>query len=174
MAILLAVGVACLLAVSSLLQHGATQAVSAADAHGFALLGSLLRSRRWLAAKLFDVLALALEVVALSKGSLILFQTIVTSSVIIAIVGESWRAHRRLHKREIAGGVAIMLGARLVAMAHRQGPDVEVSFRGWFLASAVIAVVIMIGRAATRGTGTIEASVLAVGTGSCSRSMLHS
>ena len=42
MAILLAVGVACLLAVSSLLQQGATQAVSGTDAHGYALLGAVL------------------------------------------------------------------------------------------------------------------------------------
>lgn len=165
MAVLLAIGVAFLVAISSLLQHRATQAVRTADATGFRLFRQLLRSQPWLTAKSLDVLALALEVVALSKGSLVLFQTIVTSSVVIATVAESQRSKRRLHKREIAGGVAIVLGAGLVGLAHPEGPDVEVSLRGWLVATLFIGALIFVSVWVARRRATIEASILAISTG---------
>ena len=165
MAVLLAIGVAFLVAISSLLQHRATQAVRTADATGFRLFRQLLRSQPWLTAKSLDVLALALEVVALSKGSLVLFQTIVTSSVVIATVAESQRSKRRLHKREVAGGVAIVLGAGLVGLAHPEGPDVEVSLRGWLVATLFIVALIFVSVWVARRRATIEASILAISTG---------
>lgn len=165
MALVLAIAVAFLVATSSLLQHGATQTVHAGGAGGFGFFRQLLGSRRWLAAKSLDVLALGLEIVALSKGSLVLFQTVITSSVVIATVAESRRSRRRLHKREVAGGMAIVLGAGFVGLAHPEGPDVEVSLRGWLLATLVIAALIVVGLSVARGRPTIEASMLAIATG---------
>ena len=70
MAVLLAIGVAFLVAISSLLQHRATQAVRTADATGFRLFRQLLRSQPWLTAKSLDVLALALPDAVAAKRSL--------------------------------------------------------------------------------------------------------
>jgi drug/metabolite transporter (DMT)-like permease len=164
MSILLSLAVAVLLAISSLLQHRATNAVPPVAAHGFALFRHLLRSRSWLVAKVIDVVALGLEVVALAKGSLVVFQTIITSGVVIAIVAESRRAKRRLHKRELAGAIAIILGAAMVSLAQPQGPDLQVSLRGWLIACTVAAALIVTGVRLTRHDVRYAAPMLGAAT----------
>ena len=135
------------------------------EASGLALLLRLTRSRRWLFAKGMDVFGFGLEVVALSKGSLVLFQTIVTGGVVVAVVAESRRSGRRLYLAEILGVLAIVSGVSLVGRNEPHGPDVRVSLRGWIISLSVAAAIVVGGLLLVHGRRRFEAGMLAVATG---------
>ncbi len=135
------------------------------EASGFALLGRLIRTRRWLVAKGMDITGFVLEVIALSKGSLVLFQTIVTAGVVVAVVAESRRSSRRLYLAEVLGVLAIVSGVSLVGLNEPHGPDVRVSLRGWVISLSVAAAVVVAGLVLVHGRRRFEAAMLAVATG---------
>ena len=135
------------------------------EASGFALLGRLIRTRRWLIAKGMDIVGFGLEVIALSKGSLVLFQTIVTAGVVVAVVAESRRSGRRLFAAEILGVLAIISGVALVGLNEPHGPDARVSLKGWVLSLSIATGAVVGGLVLVHGRRRFEAAMLAVATG---------
>jgi drug/metabolite transporter (DMT)-like permease len=165
MAVLLALAVAGLLAISSLMQHGAASAIPHGETSPLEMMWRLMRSPRWVAAKCLDVLSLVLELLALARGSLVLFQTVMTSGIVIAVIAESRRAKRRLYKREVGGALAIVAGAGMVGLRQPHGPDAVVSLWGWFLACASATVIVATGLHLARNRIRYLAPMMGVATG---------
>ena len=165
MAILFALAVAGLLALSSLIQHDAASSIPHGETSPLQMMGKLLRSPRWVAAKSLDVVSLVLELFALARGSLVLFQTVVTCGIVIAVIAESRQAKRRLYKREVSGVLMIVGGAGMVGLSQPHGPEVVVSVLGWLLACSSAAVIVGAGLYLVRDRKRYLAPMMGVATG---------
>jgi drug/metabolite transporter (DMT)-like permease len=165
--VLLAIGAAALFAVGAVAQQQA--AAENVGAGGVRLIGRLLRSPRWLAATLGNVMGYALQASALAAGSLLLVQPILVTTLVFALpLGARWNG-RVITRKEIGWAFALC-GALAVFLlaANPEGGQDTASFRDW-LPSIVVVSSIVVGASVvgTTGSGRRRALAFAIVAGTC-------
>ena len=129
---LLSLGAAVLYAVTSALQHSAAATVAHERSLRPSLLLALVRRPRWLLGNLAEAGAVALQFVALRRGSLLLVQTLLVSGLLFALPLGAALQRRRLATADWLGTVAVVVGLGLfVGVARPTRGRAELSAPGW-------------------------------------------
>jgi len=165
--ILLSLGAAMLLGLTSVLQHSAAATVDTKHSLRPRLLLELLRRPRWLLGNVADVGAFALQFLALRRGSLLVVQSLLVTGLAFALPMSARLSHRRLRSREwisvlaLVGGLAVFLTS---ANPRRGRP--AASGLGWVIVIAGVALAIgVIIRGAPKGPGRARARRLGAACG---------
>ncbi len=165
--ILLSLGAAMLLGLTSVLQHSAAATVDTKHSLRPRLLLELLRRPRWLLGNLADVGAFALQFLALRRGSLLVVQSLLVTGLAFALPVSARLSHRRLTGREwisilaLVGGLAVFLTS---ANPRRGRPSA--SGLGWAIVIAGVALAVgVIIRGAPKGPGRARARRLGAACG---------
>ena len=138
LAILSALMAALMYAGSSVMQHRVARSIDAA-AGPVGLIRRLVASKWWVVAKLVGLVAVGFQAMALSNGSLILVQAVLTSAVIFALVMEARAAHRRPTVSQYFGCVLIIVGVvMIVGLARPHGTRTHATDLAWALASGAV------------------------------------
>ena len=158
----LALGAACLYAVTSALQHSAAVEVAHERSLRPGLLLELIRRPRWLLGNLAEVGAITLQFVALRSGSLLLVQTLLVSGLLFALPLGAAMQHRRLSQADWLGTVAVVFGLGLfVAVARPTRGHGEASAVGWVAVLGLgCAAVASLVASAPRQPGRVRAAFL--------------
>jgi drug/metabolite transporter (DMT)-like permease len=166
-AVLLTLGAALLYAVTSVLQQSAAVEVAHHRSLRPGLLLDLVRRPRWLLGNVAEVGAVALQFVALRRGSLLLVQTVLVSGLLFALPLGAALQHRRLAVADwlATAGVVLGLGVFVVVARPTRGRG-DASPVGWAvvlgLGCGVVAALIL---AAPRRPGSRRATFLGAACG---------
>jgi drug/metabolite transporter (DMT)-like permease len=112
--------------------------VSSRQALRASLLTTLLRRPLWLAGTAANIVAFALQIVALSLSSLAIVQPVFAVGLIVLALIAVWRLGEHLGRREYAGGAAIIAGLALVALVAPRRNHLPLDV--WFDVSACAAL----------------------------------
>jgi drug/metabolite transporter (DMT)-like permease len=141
--ILLSLGAAMLLGLTSALQHSAATTVDAKQSLRPSLVLELLRRPRWLLGNLADVGAFALQFLALRHGSLLVVQALLVTGLAFALPISARLSHRRLRGREWISVLALVGGlAAFLTSANPTRGRPEASGPGWVIMIAVVTLAI--------------------------------
>jgi drug/metabolite transporter (DMT)-like permease len=200
--IALALGAAALFGLTSALQHRSATTESRHRVGDPRLLLRLLGRPLWLSSLLSNGGAVALQILALHSGTLVVVQSLLVSSIILALPLEAALNRRPLERRQVLGATLGTVGIALFVVSARPAAGITRPSPGaWslvFLTSAVVAVGCLLGawtsarkstrtstRASTRAsTGHARAILLGLATGvmyglaaalfkTCSRLITH-
>jgi drug/metabolite transporter (DMT)-like permease len=164
---LLALGAAFLYAVTSVLQQSAAATVGHERSLRPGLLLTLLRRPRWLLGNLAEVGAVALQFLALRRGSLLLVQTLLVTGLLVALPMGAALQHRRLARNDWLGAMAVVVGlAVFVTVARPRTGRGDASGLGWVLVlllggGAVVALILR----SPRRPGPVRATYLGAACG---------
>lgn len=140
LAILSALMAALMYASSSVMQHRVARSVDASTGP-VGLIRRLVASKWWVVAKLIGLVAVGFQAVALSQGSLIVVQSVLTSAVVFALVLEARAAHRWPTIAQCSGSLLIIVGVVLiVGLAHPHGNRTHATDLAWAIASGSVTV----------------------------------
>jgi len=133
-AVLVALIAAAAFATSSVVQQSAAAAIPERSEGGPALLARLVRSPLWIAGIIADLIAYALQIVALHLGQLSLVQPIMALGIVAAIPISTSIRHERVVQAEglATASMAAGIGMFLVIADPRPGPAVVPADR-WVL-----------------------------------------
>src|SRR5262249_42375821 len=127
----------------------------------------ILHEPVWLAGTLFQVFGWILQAMALERASLVVTQSLISLSLVIALPLGVWLTNQHIGRREIAGalftltGIALFLGA-----GQPQGGTNHPGATTWWVAcSATLALVVMLGLVGNRMKGADKAIALGVAAG---------
>lgn len=165
--IVLALGAALLYALTSVLQHSAAATVAHERSLRPGLLLALVRQPRWLLGNLAEVGAIALQFLALRRGSLLLVQALLVSGLLFAMPLGAALHHRRLLRADWLGTVAVVVGLGVfVSVARPTAGRGEASGLGWVMVLVLGcgAVLILVLRAPSR-PGAARATYLGTACG---------
>jgi drug/metabolite transporter (DMT)-like permease len=118
-AVLLTLGAALLYAVTSVLQQSAAVEVAHHRSLRPGLLLDLVRRPRWLLGNVAEVGAVALQFVALRRGSLLLVQTVLVSGLLFALPLGAALQHRRLAVADWLATAAVVAGLGVFVVVAR-------------------------------------------------------
>lgn len=169
LAVVLSLAAATLFAVTTNLHRGAASAVPMDEVGPVRLLLRLLRTPRWLLGSLCALVALGLHAAALSFGTVIVVQAVLSTGLVLALALEALRERRRPAAREVVAWVLVVAGIVAVLSLARPhggrhiGPDARVATL--LLAGAVAALGLLVGR--TRLPRPAVAVVMGAAAGSC-------
>jgi drug/metabolite transporter (DMT)-like permease len=167
LSVVLALGAAVMFAVSTVAQQRAAAESSDADARQGRFVGQLLRNPRWLGSIAVNALAYVLQAAALGAGSVLIVSPILVASLVFALPLGAALDHRLLPRRAVIAGA--VLAAALVAFLLLANPTAGAqhgSARGWLIAAACAAVVVVPCIVVANGrSGATRASLLAVPVG---------
>lgn len=171
LAVLAALAAAGLFGLASALQHEQAGSVAASSSPG--LLVVLAKRPRWLAGILADVVAVALQGLALGLGTVALVQPLLVAGLPVAVALSALLENRRLRHREIVGvllctaGLAV-LGPATAGTTSGSSPSRPLSFLAGALVALAVAALLLLVRLRPRwaplAAGT--AAGLATGAGS--------
>jgi drug/metabolite transporter (DMT)-like permease len=139
--IALAFVAACLFATGVVLQQRSAAQVDSTAGGTRHLIAHVVRSRRWWIGKACDVSAFAVQAVALSRGSLLAVQAVLSSGVVIALGVSAVLDRRWLRSNEWVGVVSVAAG--LVAFLGIGRPvegDPSGAITVWWVAAALAAI----------------------------------
>ena len=132
------------------------------------LLLRLVRRPRWLVGLACQIIAFGLQAAALHRGSLVVVQPIVTTSLLFTLLMASAWYHQALSPAEWRGVLMVLAGLSLflaVAQPALQSSSVADS-RGWLSTTAmVVAVIAVMVAAGLRATGRARAAFFGVAAG---------
>ncbi len=134
-----ALAAALLFAITNMIQQRAASSVPTETTGPLRLMTRLLRNPRWLAGGAIAMVALGLHTLALSRGSVILVQTLLASGLVFALVIDAARQRRRLRVGEAVGAVVLVSGVSLLL-----GVGHPVAGRGVGLASSTSAAICLV------------------------------
>src|SRR3954453_19309901 len=121
-AVALALAAATLFAVTTNLHRGAASAVPMHEVGPLRLLLRLLRTPRWLLGSFCALVALALHTVALSFGTVIVVQAVLSTGLVLALALEALRERRRPSAREVCAWVLVVAGiVAVLSLARPHG-----------------------------------------------------
>ena len=170
-AVLVALVAAVLFGLASALQHQQANEVGHDSSAG--LLLTLARRPRWLAGIVADVVAVALQAVALGLGTVALVQPLLVAGLPVAVALSAALDRRRLLRREIVGVLLSTAGLALIGPAtattsHGDAPGrVAAVLAGVVVAAATGALLLLARRAPRWAAGSAGvAAGLATGAGS--------
>jgi drug/metabolite transporter (DMT)-like permease len=121
LAALCAVAASVLFAIGSTQQRRAAARVPRVAGGAVRLLLRLLRSRRWLFGTGFATAGLAMQAVALSRGSLVVVQGVIAAGLMVAIALEAHAEQRRPATGELAGALVLVGGVVMLVWAGPSG-----------------------------------------------------
>ncbi|ROT29324.1 DMT family transporter [Micromonospora sp. HM5-17] len=131
-AILLALAAAGCCALGAALQQRAARMEPPHATFDPRLFVRLLRRRRWLLAKVPDLVGTGLQALALRFGPITLVQPLMITGMFLAIPLEAALDHRRPHPRDVAAVTCCVLGlAAFLVAARPQAGVPEPSVMGW-------------------------------------------
>lgn len=110
-------------AVATVLQHRAARAHPVETTSTLQLQLRLVRSRSWWVSKGVDVAAVGLQAVALTIGSFVMVQAILTTGIVGAVALEARLARRRLSPRERWGSIGVAVGSLALVASGRGESD---------------------------------------------------
>jgi drug/metabolite transporter (DMT)-like permease len=140
--ILLSLGAAMLLGLTSVLQHSAAASVDTKLSLRPGLLVELIRRPRWLLGNLADLAAFGLQFLALRRGSLLVVQALLVTGLLFALPVSAAMAHRSLRRREWISVVALVVGLAVFLTSTNPGRGrPEASVRGWAVVIACVVAV---------------------------------
>ena len=148
-AVAAALGAAALFGLAAALQHQEARAVETSASPS--LLVTLARRPLWLAGMAADILAVGLQALALSLGSVALVQTLLVAGLPLAAVLSALLAHRRLHRHEVVGLVLCSLGLALLGPALSSTPLGQAPSRSDAVVAGVIVGGVVLPLLALRG-----------------------
>ncbi|MGH3723638.1 MAG: DMT family transporter [Mycobacterium sp.] len=163
----LAVGAAACVAFGDVIHQRTAHAVPAKDVGALGPITTLLRNWPWWLGTLISMAGFALQAAALGRGSVVLVQTIMVSSLLFALVIES-----RWAKRRVTGyqwGAAVLLAGAISVVVSVGNPVAGLPHatpQSWMLVAAVIGpVTLLCLEGARRRPGPRRAVLLAVASG---------
>ncbi|MGD9792848.1 MAG: DMT family transporter [Acidimicrobiia bacterium] len=149
--LILAICAALLFGVATAAQH---RLASEVPSHigAFGLARRLATSPRWLAAKVGDIGAFALQSLALVRGSLIVVQAIVTSGLLVAVALDALAARRMPGRRACIGAGAVVVGVIAVVMvSHNEAGVATRHDADWIVLSLSTLAITTVAVIGTRG-----------------------
>lgn len=184
--IALALGAAALFALTSALQHRSATNESAHRVGDPRLLLRLLGRPLWLSSLLSNGGAVALQVLALRSGTLVLVQSLLLSSIILALPLEAALNRRTLARRQLLGATLATVGLALFVVSARPAAGITVPSPGTWSLVLIASVAVVLGclAGARKSTGHLRAVLLGLATGvmyglaaalfkTCSRQLTH-
>ncbi|HSS10564.1 MAG TPA: DMT family transporter [Acidimicrobiales bacterium] len=132
------------------------------------LLVRLVRRPLWLLGLAADVGGFGLQAAALHRGSLVVVQPIITTSLVFALVLTSAWTHEPISRRQWTAVVLILAGLAvfLIVASPNEESSAVADMRGWILTTATItaAAAIALG-AGLRAVGTARVALFAIAAG---------
>jgi drug/metabolite transporter (DMT)-like permease len=169
-AALVALGAAVAFALAAVLQQrGTLEVPSGSDDPRF--FARLVRRPVWLAGAALNVVGWILQAVALDLGPLMVVQTIVTLSLVIALPFGVWLTRQRVGRREALAALAAVAGISVFIVVGDPATGVATGTRGaWIAAGALVTALIagLVFAQRTRRPGpAATAVVLGTAAGAC-------
>ncbi|HZA10448.1 DMT family transporter [Mycobacterium sp.] len=131
------------------------------------MLTTLLHNRLWWAGTAAAVGGYVFQALALAKGSLLVVQPLLVSSLLFALPLSARFAHQHVTRAEWAWATLLTAGLALFVVIAKTSPtQYQPPLVSWILVAAVIAPVVIVGvAAAARSTGRRRAVLLAFAVG---------
>jgi len=168
MAYVLALLAALAFALGSVLQQKGTLGTTApeGDPH---FLAQIVRQPVWLAGGACQVAGWVLQAVALDRGSLLVVQSLIAMSLVLALPLGRRITDQQITRRVLLGAVALVAGTVLfLVVGSPQGGKSTAASSAWWAAGGVLAVVIGLLLVVSRGRrGAVRALVLGSAAGVC-------
>ncbi|SOB79078.1 hypothetical protein [Streptomyces sp. 1331.2] len=124
------------------------------------LLAALARSWQFVLGTLVDILGFVLSIVALRTLPLFLVQAVTNASLAVTALAAVWLLGARLHRVDIAGILAVVVGLTLLALGSgKEGRNVAPAAFHWSLL-ATTAVMLLATLVLVRRDGTVAAAGL--------------
>lgn len=144
-AALLALAAALMMGIGDVLQQRSAQKVPEKSGGTLALLGRLLRDRRWWAGSLVAGAGFGLQAAALGVGSVVLVQALLVTSLLFALVINAKASHRRITRWQ--GIWAVLLAAAVavvVTVGDPQAGTPRGSVKTWTVVALVLGPVLVL------------------------------
>ena len=165
MAIVIALAAAFMLGTGVALQH--QQATTMADAVSVrpALLLALVRRPLWLLGMACDVIGFGLQAVALERGSLVVVEPVIATSLVFSLLVLGAMTHVRFSARELGSAVVVIAGLAgfLLAASPTTTSTAVAGARGWVTCGVIVwGAVAVIAVWATGRPARVRGAALAV------------
>ena len=162
--VLLAFVAAVCSAIGIVIRQRATMEVPAERGVSTAMLATLVRKRLWWAGTAVAVIGYACQALALTRGSLLLVQPLLVSSLLFALPISAWLADRRVTTREWAWAFVLTVGlAIFVVVAQPRAGHYRSALTAWIVVTSIVAPIVVVCVAvAARACGRQRAVLLAV------------
>jgi drug/metabolite transporter (DMT)-like permease len=163
---LLAVMTAAAFAFGTVLQQKGTMTTRAGDKDPRFLI-EILHKPVWLAGLIFQIVGWVLQAMALDRASLVVVQSLVSLSLVIALPLGGWLTDQHIGRREVAGAALTLAGiAWFLSAGQPQGGTDQPGARTWTVTCVVtIALVLALAVAGNRLVGARKAIALGVAAG---------
>jgi drug/metabolite transporter (DMT)-like permease len=132
------------------------------------LLLRLVRRPMWLLGLAADIVGFGLQAAALHRGSLVVVQPLITTSLVFALVLTSAWRHEPISRRQWTAVALVLLGLAvfLIVAAPDEESSAVAGMRDWILTTAAITAVAGVALAAgLKAVGSTRAAFLAVSAG---------
>jgi drug/metabolite transporter (DMT)-like permease len=144
-AALLALVAALMVAIGDVAQQRTAQQLTDRPVGTLALFGQLLRDRQWCAGSLVAAAGFALQAAALSLGSVLLVQALLSTSLLFALVINVKLHHRRISRWQAIWAVLLAVAVTvLVTVGNPQAGNPRGSFQMWAAVAAVMAPALLL------------------------------
>lgn len=168
MTVLLALASAALFGIGVALQQRPASAVPDDYAGRLGLLGRLIRRPGWLLGVVAEIAGFVVQVVALHRGSLVVVQPVITTSLIFTVAMAAVWSERKVSWTDWVSVAAVVAGLALflVAASPREAGGANASATDWAMAAGSIAVTagaLLVG--ALRSSGRTRAALFGVAAG---------
>jgi drug/metabolite transporter (DMT)-like permease len=132
------------------------------------LLARLVRRPIWLLGLLADIVGFGLQAAALHRGSLVVVQPLITTSLVFALVLTSMWTHEPISRREWTAVALILAGLAvfLIVASPNEESEAVADMRGWILCTATITALAAFALGSgLRAVGAARAALLAIAAG---------
>ena len=156
------------------IQHHEAKEIDPALSLRPGLLASLARRPLWLVGLVGDIGGFALQTVALTFGSLVVVQPMLTLALVVALAVGAWLSRRRLAGWEWRAVAGVVLGVVVfyAAAMPTTDSDAVAPMRGWVTTTAVVGVVIALALLGGRRAGHPSRAVLFAVAAGCAEAMM--
>jgi drug/metabolite transporter (DMT)-like permease len=150
-------------ALGIVIRQRATMEVPQEHSVSTTMLTTLLGKRLWWAGTAVAVGGYAMQALALAKGSLLLVQPLLVSSLLFALPLSAHLAHKRVTRIEWAWAVLLTVGLAVFVLEAHTRPGYRAPVQAWTLAMAVLVPLVVVCVAiAARTVARARAVLLAV------------
>jgi drug/metabolite transporter (DMT)-like permease len=132
-------------AIGIVIRQRATVEVPAEQGVSTAMLATLARKRLWWAGTAAAVFGYACQALALTRGSLLVVQPLLVSSLLFALPISAWLADRRVTAREWAWAFLLTVGlAVFVLVAQARPGHYRSQLTAWVVVTAIVAPLVLV------------------------------
>lgn len=166
-----AAGAALLFGLSTAVQHRVASGVPIAGVGALRLTLRLVRNPVWLLARAADLMAVALQALALRSGALVAVQSIVSCGIVAAMLTGAVLERRAPRRGEVIGAVLVVLGAVLVGqLTEAADTDISPPVERWIVLAGIVATATVLAaawRSTARAPLPHPSVVLGAAAGTC-------